>query len=344
MKRIPFQIGANLGGWLSQYPAFTREHFDSFISPSDIAQIASWGMDHVRLPVDYPVLESDDKPFSYREEGWAYLDKALEWCGANKLGVILDLHRASGFAFQAWDSAALFRDPVLQERFIQLWQAIAQRYDGIGDTLAFELLNEIVLRDSTPWNALARRALAAIRVFDADRPIVVGGNYYNSVAGLKELDIPADPYLIYTFHYYEPMPFTHQKAPWVPLLATYGQTVDYPGELPNLAEVAKGHPEYQQFISILPTGLADRDLLLRLLQPALDFRAQTGHPLYCGEYGVIDCAPRDSSVRWHQDFVSLLREHNIARAVWSYKQMDFGLVDANGRVVDEELVRVVAAR
>ncbi len=71
--------------------------------------------------------------------------------------------------------------------------------------------------------------------------------------------------------------------------------------------------------------------------------AQTGQSLYCGEFGVIDRAPHDSRIRWHQDFISLLRQYGIARAVWSYKQMDFGLVDANSRVVDEDLVKVVSA-
>ena len=37
MKRFEgFMFGANLGGWLSQYDEDTREHFDSFITESDI--------------------------------------------------------------------------------------------------------------------------------------------------------------------------------------------------------------------------------------------------------------------------------------------------------------------
>ena len=34
-------------------------HFQSFITRADLRQIARWGMDHVRLPVDYPVVEDD---------------------------------------------------------------------------------------------------------------------------------------------------------------------------------------------------------------------------------------------------------------------------------------------
>ena len=57
-----FSSGINLGGWLSQYGDKSHEHFGNFITERDIAQIASWGLDHVRLPVDYPVIESDDAP------------------------------------------------------------------------------------------------------------------------------------------------------------------------------------------------------------------------------------------------------------------------------------------
>jgi aryl-phospho-beta-D-glucosidase BglC (GH1 family) len=55
-----FQNGVNLGGWLSQYRRYEHDHFRTFITRRDIEQIAAWGFDHIRLPVDYPVLESDE--------------------------------------------------------------------------------------------------------------------------------------------------------------------------------------------------------------------------------------------------------------------------------------------
>ena len=45
-----FKKGVNLGGWLSQGP-LDKEHLDTFITEKDIARIASWGLDHVRLPI-----------------------------------------------------------------------------------------------------------------------------------------------------------------------------------------------------------------------------------------------------------------------------------------------------
>ncbi len=58
-------------------------------------------MDHVRLPIDYMVLEDDDKPFEYKEEGFSYIDQCISWCEKYKLNIILDLHRAPGYAFHS---------------------------------------------------------------------------------------------------------------------------------------------------------------------------------------------------------------------------------------------------
>ena len=54
-----FKKGVNLGGWLSQGP-LDKEHLDTFITEKDIARIASWGLDHVRLPIDYDNFENED--------------------------------------------------------------------------------------------------------------------------------------------------------------------------------------------------------------------------------------------------------------------------------------------
>ena len=336
--------GVNLGGWLSQYQHYDDTHFKSFITEEDIQRIAGWGMDHVRLPVDYPVLESDNQPFTYLESGLGYLDQCLSWCKKAGLSLIIDLHRAPGYTFTNLSASTLFSDPLQQERFLSLWVELSRRYKSEGDHLIFELLNEIVLPGSLPWNHLARRAIHAIRSVDLQRTIILGGNHYNSIAGLSELELINDPHLVYTFHFYEPMVVTHQNAPWVPSLEAFGQAVDYPGSCPNLKEFVQIHPEFESFLHAYVDTTLDRDYLRRLLTPALEFRQHAGKPLYCGEYGVIDRAPASARLNWHRDFIDLLREYHIARACWSYKAMDFGLVDLSGNVVDSQIVQIVSTK
>jgi endoglucanase len=343
-----YQKGVNLGGWISQYGEYNHEHFKTFITEADIRQIASWGMDHVRLPVDHPVIVSEEGGFTYREEGFEYIDNCIEWCQRSGLNLVLDLHRAPGFSFTntLQESTAslntLFTEPVMQARFIDLWETITRRYMPIRDALVFELINEVVLPESEPWNHLAGQTIEAVHNIDPERAILIGGNRYNAVSELKNLKLFENPRVFYTFHFYEPLLFPHQKAPWVTESQLWGQELHYPGELTGLDEFLEKHPEFADAHGWLVGKRMDRDLLHFYLQPAFDWMQANQRPLYCGEYGVIERAPVPDQLNWMRDFVSLLDEHGIGQAVWSYKQMDFGLVDGNGQVVNEEMIRIVS--
>ncbi len=344
MDKRSLQVGLNLGGWISQYPAYDHQHFKTFLTSSDIRRIADWGMDHVRLPVDYPLLEDDDQPGVYKESGFEYIESCLEWCQQNGLRVILDLHKAPGFAFDALDQASLFESPAKQKRLIGLWEAITRRFSGrLEDALAFEILNEIVLPTSDPWNKLIKRVISCIRLIDPTRLVVVGGNSYNAASELKNLELIEDPNILYTFHYYLPMVVTHQKAPWVAPLAEYDRALEYPGQRAvGLDAILKNYPSGLYGLD-QEVGISfEKRHLLAALQPALDFAEYIGQPVYCGEFGVIELASMSTRLNWTRDFIELLNQFGIGRAYWTYKALDFGLVDKDGRVVDQELVKVVA--
>jgi len=338
-----YQVGVNLGGWISQYPRYDLAHFEGFIGDADIRQIASWGMDHVRLPVDYPVLEDDERPFEYKPSGLAYIDNCLTWCQAAGLNLILDLHRAPGYSFGSLAENSLFTSSQMQERFLRLWEKLAERYRGQAPSgLVFELLNEVVLPTSEPWNRLAHKAFERIRAADPLRWVMIGGNHYNSAWTLKEIELVDDPRVVYTFHFYEPMPFTHQRAGWMENMTLLNGVVDYPGMVPGLGPFLEQHPQFRDELGKYLTTPMDIAILRSNLQPALDFQNKTGLPLYCGEFGAIDHAPLQSRLNWHREFIGLLRENKIGRAVWSYKEMNFRLVDQNGKVASQELVKIVS--
>ena len=68
------------------------------------------------------------------------------------------------------------------------------RYKHHGDNLVFELLNELVLEDSEPWNKLWPKAVELIHSISPKRKIIVGSNRWNSVDELKNLTF-GDVYL-----------------------------------------------------------------------------------------------------------------------------------------------------
>jgi endoglucanase len=170
---------------------------------------------------------------------------------------------------------------------------------------------------------------------------MIGGNNYNAASELKNIALHDDPNVLYTFHFYEPALFTHQKAPWMQLALEYDQDIAYPGEYSGLGDFLARAPQYHDSLGWQVGRRIDQNLMLEFIQPALDFIQQTGRDLYCGEFGVIEYVEPVSRQNWHADLMNILRQHGIGRAVWTYKQMDFGLVDADGRVVDPQLLEIL---
>ncbi|MEF2966362.1 glycoside hydrolase family 5 protein [Paenibacillus sp. M1] len=339
-----YRAGVNLGGWLSQYfAALAGEgHFDRFITEEDIAIIAGWGADHVRLPVDYDIIENGGAKEPFQEANLEYIDRALDWCDKHGLRVILDLHKAPGQVYgYGSEPNPMLADEVNRQRFLAIWTMFAKRYKGIGDRLVFELVNEISDPTDYQWNRVYVRAVETIRSVDAERVVLVGGNDANSVLTLKELTLVEDPKVVYNFHHYDPLFFTHQLAHFSEDILEYGQVIHYPGEMPGVQEYLNRHPEYLHKLGRQAWETNDKQLIEKYLRHADNFTTYTGKQLYCGEFGVIDSAKPDDAVRWVKDVIELLDARRIGRAYWSYKEMDFGLVDRNRNVVNGELIKVL---
>ena len=118
MKDFGFYRGVNLGGWFSQCD-YSKERLDHFITEKDMDVIAGWGLDHVRIPMDYNVLETAEGGLS--EEGFGRIAKAVEWCLKRNLKVVLDLHKTAGYSFDAaLQESGCFGSLPYQESFYKL--------------------------------------------------------------------------------------------------------------------------------------------------------------------------------------------------------------------------------
>ena len=341
MKRlIGYERGINLGGWLSQCTP-SIEHYKTFIQEKDIKQIASWGLDHVRVPVDYILVETEEG--TPRLEGFEYIDKCIDWCQRYGLNMILDLHKTAGYSFDEQDTAhAFFEEEALQQRFINLWTIFAKRYGKYADRMCFELLNEIVDPNvSEKWNEIAKRAVKAIRSIAPTIKIIIGGVCYNSVKSVKYLDAPYDEHIVYNFHCYEPFIFTHQKACWVEHMPK-DLEVHYPTTLKELrekraglAEVVVGTIDGKELKEIGP------DFFESLFEEVIHVAEERNVAIYCGEYGVIDQAPQLDTLNWYRDIHEVFEKYHIARAAWTYKEMDFGLTDLHYQSIYEDLLKLL---
>jgi len=163
---------------------------------------------------------------------------------------------------------------------------------------------------------VAAQCIRRIRKLAPEHLILVGGYHNNSAHAVPALDPPADSRVIYNFHCYLPLEFTHQGATWVP---------DLVDKCPvSLAEVN------------LPEDYFDQ-----VFAPAIEAARRNGTELYCGEYGVIEKATPEDTVSWYRMIHEAFERHGISRSAWSYRAMNFGLSDPRLDGVREELIRLL---
>ncbi|MBO4616838.1 MAG: cellulase family glycosylhydrolase [Lachnospiraceae bacterium] len=331
--------GVNLGGWLSQCgPNYTEEHYNSFITESDIKTIKEWGLDHVRLPLDYNVVQREDG--SFIESGFKHVDDCIAWCKKYGLKIVLDLHKTCGFIFDNPEYCNFFTDEKLQKMFKDLWLEFTRRY-GKEEIMAFELLNEVTeYRMAEAWNRISTETIKMIHDIVPEKTIIIGGIYNSSIVGLTLLPKPVDDNVVYTFHCYDPMIFTHQGAGWIPVMPHDFRTA-YKRKVSELRDDSNRvfGPDYDDQYKDLPDGIIDSGFFFNDFKKAIEVAEKYNVQLYCGEYGVIELADRESTLAWYKDIHAALDKYNIPRSAWSYKRMDFGLSDSLNDGIREEILK-----
>lgn len=217
---------------------FWREWRERYIAQADIRRLRAMGCNSLRIPLNWRLFVSESAPFTMTGPGWALLDRAIGWCRAEQLYVVLDLHAAPGGQTGANidDSRGrplLFDDPAAQQLTVDLWRALAARYRDEPWVLGYDLLNEPIAdyHDTARYNPLLgefyRRLVPAIRNVDPHHVILLGGAQWNT--RFEPLGPPCAPNLAYTFHLYWTAPTVQAIEPHLALRERYGVPI-YLGE------------------------------------------------------------------------------------------------------------------
>jgi endoglucanase len=197
----------------------------------DFKRLKDMGMNFIRFYMNYQTFEDDANPYVYKKEGFEWLDKNIAWAKKYGIYLVLNMHVPQGGFQSMGKGEALWENKENKNRLKSLYRAIANRYSKEPVILGYDLVNEPVTTKSLDqWKELAQQLTDEIRKVDRNHLIVV--ERLNGIAGRWDNDTDYNMFLIndentlYTFHFYNPIEYTHQNASWT----SFGDGGKYPDE------------------------------------------------------------------------------------------------------------------
>ena len=172
-----------------------------------------------------------------------------------------------------------------------------------------------------------------------------GPSNWGGIDGLKKLKLLADKNVIYSFHCYDPFPFTHQGATWSSEEVKPLRGVPYPSSpeaVAPLLAALEDKPSSRRVVERYGNERWNKERLATRFKEGIEWGTRHGVPLYCGEFGVFPPHTKpEHRANWFRDFGAVLAEHRIGWAVWGWDE-GFGL----GRryVNDKPVVDSVVAK
>ncbi|WP_217906718.1 glycoside hydrolase family 5 protein [Qipengyuania atrilutea] len=255
------------------------------IEASDFRNIADAGFQTIRLPVRWSNKTGSGPDFTVDAAWMDRVEEVVDQALAADLNVILDSHNFVEVHSAPEENTA---------KLAAIWAQIAERFsDKPNERLWFEIENEPHDQlDNENLMAVLGPALAEIRVVSPERPVIIGGEFWSGIDSLATLELPDDPNIYPTFHYYEPFDFTHQGATWADDVPPIGRKYGTAADAARLtADVAK-------------------------LEAYVE---RTGKLPFIGETGAYDAhIPLEQRVQYHRAVTEAFAPTGVGQCAWAY--------------------------
>lgn len=291
---------------------FFARLMEVFFTDEDAAFLAGLGLNSLRIPLNYRHFEDDDAPMVLKEEGFRLLDRVVESCARHGIYTILDLHALPGAQNQHWHSdnptqwASFWTHRHFQDRVVNLWEALADRYRGNAWVAGYNPINEPADAHGETLGPFYRRLERAIRAVDPDHILFLDGNRYSTQ--FDQLGDPL-PNAVYTAHDYA-LPGFVDGGP-------------YPG-------ITRG-----QYV--------DRDRVEETFLERTRYMRETGTPIWVGEFGPVYTGDPERDAQRAAllaDQLEIYARHDASWALWTYK--DIGLQGVVTAAPDSAYLRRIA--
>jgi hypothetical protein len=200
---------------------FWKQFHENYITQKDIQRIADIGYNSVRIPFNWRVLMEDEPgEIIFKEDGFALLDRCIDWCETSGVYAFPDMHGAPGGQTGAniddsWDNRPrLLMDRDYWDKGIALWKKLAARYAGRWIVGGYDLLNEPIRpvhKDYDDCDYLLPKlvqfyeeAVAAIREVDKVHLLSIEGHHWSTRTEVFEKKF--DDNMVIHFHRYRCTP------------------------------------------------------------------------------------------------------------------------------------------
>jgi hypothetical protein len=309
-------------------------HFATYMSESDLELIHELGFRCVRLSIEPDLLYHKATPTVPDVVTLGYVDTAVKRLLAHDLAVIIDLH-------DDHPEKPFEHDPDYAAGFVTFWGVLARHFSGWNPGMVFfEALNEPVF-SSNPrqWLPMQQHLLSVMRAAAPRQTLIATGPLWSSIDGLLLVKPVADPNVVYTFHFYEPMTFTREGAAWwADGLDRYMAGLPYPSGTPQCAAAVATltNADVRAAAHAYCAANWNTAKLDALIARAAQWSKMHKVPIIAGEFGVY-CkhAPPAARLRWFTDMRAALSRYGIGWTLWGYDDC-YGLgrtLDAKGHIV-----------
>lgn len=262
------------------------------LEPRFIQLAKDAGFKTLRIPVRWSNHAAKTEDATIDEFFFNRVEKAIDSALDSNTYVIINVHHYTQLNGKKPSHRNEFtvNENIVQQRFLNIWRQLSNRFKNKSANLIFEILNEPHGKlEGDNWYRLMNQALKIIRETNPERVVMIAPSG-NRVPSLHQLTPPNDKNIIVAIHNYDPFPFTHQGFSWMP-------------------HFPKG---------VTCCDNRQKKIITQKIKVILDWNKLHGVPVHLGEFGAADRGDLESRVNYTRYIVSLLNTHSIGWTYWEF--------------------------
>lgn len=250
------------------------------------------GFDCIRIPVRWDKHTQTIPPYKIDETWFNRVEQILDWGLSKGLYIVVNSHHDD------WIKTG-YSNAVNRARFDSIWSQVATRFKDKPDRLIFEVMNEPVNMTKAQCDDVHQRIISIIRKTNPTRLIIFQGINWGGSDGLLGAAIPNDPYLIGSFHSYDPYLFGLEGQ------GVWGSSSDV-------------------------TQLRSK------FQAVKDWSVKNNIPVFLGEFGSLRKCDYNSRMKHYNAYVELSHSFGFSSCAWD-DGGDFRIMNRSARTWDDDV-------